>query len=76
MRSTSKIRVEVSTVVLPTYLPAAPDMNPMFLEKRVYQGSSGKVYPLPFIDRIAERPIDQKWNHNQTFIRFLLCQSL
>ena len=25
----------------------------MFLEKRVYQGSSGRVYPLPFTDRIA-----------------------
>jgi tetratricopeptide (TPR) repeat protein len=33
----------------------------MFLEKRVYQGSSGKVYPLPFIDRIAEKPVDRKW---------------
>ena len=33
----------------------------MFLEKRVYQGSSGKVYPLPFIDRIAEQPVDRKW---------------
>jgi tetratricopeptide (TPR) repeat protein len=33
----------------------------MFLEKRVYQGSSGKVYPLPFTDRIAEKPIDRKW---------------
>jgi tetratricopeptide (TPR) repeat protein len=61
MCSTSKVRVEVSTVVLPTYLPAAPDMNPMFLEKRVYQGSSGKVYPLPFTDRIAEKPVDRKW---------------
>jgi hypothetical protein len=29
----------------------------MFLEKRVYQGSSGKVYPLPFTDRIAEKPV-------------------
>ena len=35
-----------------TYLPAAPDPNPLFLEKRVYQGSSGKVYPLPVIDYI------------------------
>ena len=25
----------------------------MFLEKRVYQGSSGKVYPNPFTDRVA-----------------------
>jgi len=29
----------------------------MFLEKRVYQGSSGKVYPLPFTDRIAENQL-------------------
>ena len=34
----------------------AMDKNPMFLEKRVYQGSSGKVYPLLFTDRIAEKP--------------------
>ena len=33
----------------------------MFLEKRVYQGSSGKVYPLPFTDRIAEQPVDRQW---------------
>ena len=33
-----------------TYRPANPDPNPLFLEKRVYQGSSGKVYPLPVID--------------------------
>jgi tetratricopeptide (TPR) repeat protein len=51
----------VEDVVLPTYLPAVPDKNPMFLEKRVYQGSSGKVYPLPFTDRIAEKPVDRKW---------------
>lgn len=33
----------------------------MFLEKRVYQGSSGRVYPLPFTDRIADRPVDRAW---------------
>src|SRR5260370_36611855 len=42
-------------------MPAPRDKNPMFLEKRVYQGSSGKVYPLPFTDRIAERPVERKW---------------
>jgi len=61
MRPRSKVRIEVSTVVLPTYLSAAPDKNPMFLEKRVYQGSSGKVYPLPFTDRIVEKPVDREW---------------
>ena len=34
-----------------------PDKNPMFLEKRVYQGSSGKVYPYPVIDKIYDEKI-------------------
>jgi tetratricopeptide (TPR) repeat protein len=61
MRNGSTVKVRVEDIVLPTYLPLAPDKNPMFLEKRVYQGSSGKVYPLPFTDRIAEKPVDRKW---------------
>jgi len=48
-------------VLLRTYEPAAPDRNPMFLERRVYQGSSGRVYPLPFIDRIATEPVERAW---------------
>jgi len=44
-----------------TYLPEMPEVNPMFLEKRVYQGSSGRVYPLPFIDRIAIHPEKKMW---------------
>jgi len=49
-------------LVLPTYLPLAADRHPLFLEKRVYQGSSGKVYPLPFIDRIAATPVEHAWD--------------
>jgi len=48
-------------VTMRTYLPAAADRNPLFLEKRVYQGSSGRVYPLPVIDRIDTVPTLQKW---------------
>ncbi len=44
-----------------TYQPDAADKNPMFLEKRVYQGSSGRVYPLPFIDRVATEPETKLW---------------
>lgn len=50
------------SVVLPTYLPQAPDRNPMFLEKRVYQGSSGRVYPVPVCDRIADTPTPHAWD--------------
>ncbi len=55
------VRVSEEMVDIPTYLPPPPNKNPMFLEKRVYQGSSGKVYPLPFTDRIAEKPVRRKW---------------
>jgi tetratricopeptide (TPR) repeat protein len=69
------VHVRVEDLVIPTYLPALPDKNPMFLEKRVYQGSSGKVYPLPFTDRIAEKPINRKWKAiwiENEFIRALV----
>src|SRR5215472_8003755 len=66
-------------VVIPTYLPLSPDKNPMFLEKRVYQGSSGRVYPLPFTDRIAEKPVDREWQAvwlENEFLRVLVLPEL
>lgn len=45
------------TVVIPTYEVGTPEKNPIFLEKRVYQGSSGVVYPYPVIESIS----DEKW---------------
>ena len=46
------------TITIPTYGVGQPDPNPMFLEKRVYQGSSGAVYPLPVIERVDDAPRD------------------
>ena len=48
-------------ITLPTWEPLPGERNPMFLEKRVYQGSSGRVYPLPFVDRIADAAVDRAW---------------
>ena len=48
-------------VIIPTYPAMEPDPNPMFLEKRVYQGSSGKVYPLPFTDRVSTEKVDREY---------------
>lgn len=42
--------------VIPTYPVGKPEKNPVFFEKRVYQGSSGKVYPVPFIDKVFDEP--------------------
>jgi tetratricopeptide (TPR) repeat protein len=48
-------------VVIPTYPAPAPDPNPMFIEKRVYQGSSGRVYPNAFTDRVSNQKIDKSY---------------
>jgi tetratricopeptide (TPR) repeat protein len=48
-------------VTIPTYRIGKPDKNPMFLEKRVYQGSSGVVYPHPVIDRVFDDKEDKPY---------------
>ena len=55
------VRVWEEEVVFPTYPAQSADPNPMFLEKRVYQGSSGKVYPNPFTDRVATEKSDKTY---------------
>ncbi|MDR7183930.1 tetratricopeptide (TPR) repeat protein [Microbacterium trichothecenolyticum] len=44
-----------------TYEPGEPDPYPLFLDRRVYQGSSGKVYPLPMIDSVAHERAPRQW---------------
>ena len=48
-------------VVIPTYPVQEADPNPMFLEKRVYQGSTGKVYPNPFTDSVSLEKVDKSY---------------
>ena len=56
------VRIWEESVVIPTYEVGAPDKNPMFLEKRVYQGSSGKVYPYPTTEIISHEKKDKTWH--------------
>ncbi|MCE0535556.1 DUF5107 domain-containing protein [Kineosporia rhizophila] len=44
-----------------TYEPGEPDAFPMFFDRRVYQGSDGGVYPLPFTSRIDPQPHPRAW---------------
>jgi tetratricopeptide (TPR) repeat protein len=59
--NTVKVLVWEETVSIPTYGIGKPDKNPMFLEKRVYQGSSGRVYPHPVIERIEDEKKPQNY---------------
>ena len=48
-------------MTIPTYEVGKPEKNPMFLEKRVYQGSSGVVYPYPVIESMSDEKVDKEY---------------
>ena len=61
--------------VIPTYPVGTPEKNPVFFEKRVYQGSKGKVYPLPFIDKVFDDPVDVSYQSarlENEFVRLVM----
>lgn len=66
-------------VVIPTYEVGQAEKNPIFLEKRVYQGSSGVVYPYPVIEKIADSKTDKEysavWMENE-YIKVMILPEL
>ncbi len=73
------VRAWTETVSIPTYGVGQPDRNPMFLDKRVYQGSSGAVYPFAVIDKIEDEKEDRDyvgvWLENE-YLRVLILPQL
>ena len=55
------VRAWEERILLPTYEIGEEEKNPMFLEKRVYQGSSGAVYPYPVVEKISDRKVDKPY---------------
>lgn len=55
------VRAWREIVTIPTYEVGKPEKNPIFLEKRVYQGSSGVVYPYPVIESISDEKKDKDY---------------
>ncbi|MBN1795146.1 MAG: DUF5107 domain-containing protein [Sedimentisphaerales bacterium] len=60
--SIEQVHIWEEKITIPTYPAGKPDKNPMFLEKRVYQGSSGAVYPLPVIETIENEKKEVEYN--------------
>lgn len=57
-----EVKVWEEDILLPTYAIGKAEKNPMFLEKRVYQGSSGVVYPYPVIEKIEDTCKEQSYH--------------
>ncbi|MBE6551389.1 MAG: DUF5107 domain-containing protein [Ruminococcaceae bacterium] len=47
---------------IPTYEPYPSEELPMFFEKRPYQGAEGRVYPIPYTDRLTNEPKDKEYD--------------
>jgi tetratricopeptide (TPR) repeat protein len=56
-----EVKVWEEDYIIPTYRIGKPEKNPMFLEKRVYQGSSGVVYPHAVVEKIYDEKTDKAY---------------
>ncbi|MDE5696842.1 MAG: DUF5107 domain-containing protein [Lachnospiraceae bacterium] len=57
----SNAKVWVEKILIPTYEVQEAEKNPIFLDKRVYQGSCGKVYPYPTVEKISDEKRDKEY---------------
>lgn len=55
------VKVTTKAVTFKTYLTGAQDQHPIFLEHRVYQGSSGAVYPYGVTDTLLDKSEDRTY---------------
>ena len=53
-----KALVYEKKVIIPTYRAGSPEKDPLFIERRAYQGSTGKVYPVPVTEKISDTKED------------------
>ena len=73
------VKVQREKIAIKTYPVGEPEKNPMFFEKRVYQGSCGKVYPVPFIDKVYDTPSMKKYDAvtlENEYVRLVLLPEL
>ena len=57
----NQVKVYEQMITIPTYKTGALEKNPLFIEKRAYQGSTGKVYPVPICEKISEKKEDVQY---------------
>lgn len=57
----SNAAIWAEKVTIPTYEIGEAEKNPIFLDKRVYQGSTGKVYPYPTVEKISDAKADKEY---------------
>ena len=57
----TNVNIWQQKITIPTYAIGQPEKNPIFLEKRIYQGSSGAVYPHAVVEKIEDTCTDKEY---------------
>jgi len=57
----NKVNVYTKQTTIPSYEASAPTELPMFLNKRVYHGSSGRIYPHPIVESVSQKRVDKEY---------------
>ncbi len=60
--NSSSVKIWAEPLVIPTYLVAPPDRNPIFYKGEVYQGAKKSIYPYPFQDKLTDTREDKTYN--------------
>ncbi len=58
----NKVIVREEIVTIPTYETAPPSDLPMFLDNRIYEGGSGRIYPHPITDKVSDTKTNKKYS--------------
>lgn len=56
------VKLTRKKMTIPTYEPKAPNSLPFFLENKPYQGATGRLYPLPYTDRLSNSAINKEYD--------------
>ncbi|TVP53347.1 MAG: DUF5107 domain-containing protein [Mongoliibacter sp.] len=79
MKRQEPVKAWIETIVIPTYEVYEAEKYPIFLEKRVYQGSSGTVYPHPVIEKISDVKVEKEWEVvflENTYLKIMVLPAL
>lgn len=59
--SENKVYAAFETLNIPTYVPGKPNDLPLFFENRGHQGASGKVFPMPYVEDLSDKPVPKDY---------------
>ena len=55
----AQVKIEETTITIPTYSVGEPETTPLFYTPEVYQGAQLKVYPYPYIGKLSNNKMDK-----------------